>query len=193
MTSTEELVRNALADLAPTAPADSRAYAGVGRRITHRRRRRAATRLAAVAAVGLVAVAGAALLGGPRDEPSGFSTEPGEDVTTAPDTGQVIETSPVLRDAKDPHPRPIAGHESVDRRSASAAVCADTERQPARRTGGPRQSTRSSGNSSSTSRSPRTDWPPRPPPTRPRSRRRSRRGQESGRELVSCGVKAGVR
>jgi hypothetical protein len=87
MTSTEELVRNALADLAPTAPADSTAYAGVGRRITHRRRRRAATRLAAVAAVGLVAVAGAALLGGPRDEPSGFSTQPGEDVTTGPDTG----------------------------------------------------------------------------------------------------------
>jgi hypothetical protein len=87
MTSTEELVRNALADLAPTAPADSTAYAGVGRRITRRRRQRAAARLAAVAAVVVVAVAGAALVGGLRDEPSGFSTQPGEDTTTGPDRG----------------------------------------------------------------------------------------------------------
>jgi hypothetical protein len=86
MTSTEELVRNALADLAPTAPADSTAYAGVGRRITRRRRQRAAARLVAVAAVVVVAVTGASLAGG-RDEPQGFSTDPGGDVTTEPDTG----------------------------------------------------------------------------------------------------------
>ena len=85
MTSTEDLVRDALADLAPKAPADSTAYAGVGRRITRRRRQRAATRLAAVAAVALVAVAGASLVGDRDDEPSGFSTGPGDTRTTAPD------------------------------------------------------------------------------------------------------------
>ncbi len=86
MTSTEDQIRNALADLAPTAPADGSAYSGVGRRITRRRRQRTATRLAAVAAVALVAVAGASLVGG-RDEPSGFSTQPGDDDATLPDDG----------------------------------------------------------------------------------------------------------
>jgi hypothetical protein len=86
MTSTEDQIRNALGDLAPTAPADGSAYAGVGRSITRRRRQRAATRLAAVAAVALVAVAGASLVGG-REEPSGFSTQPGDDESTQPDDG----------------------------------------------------------------------------------------------------------
>jgi hypothetical protein len=86
MTSTEDVVRDALADLAPIAPADSSAYAGVGRRITRRRRQRAATRLAAVAVVALVAVAGASLVGR-DDEPSGFSTGEGRTITTGPDAG----------------------------------------------------------------------------------------------------------
>ena len=105
MSSTEDLVRNALADLAPVAPADSSAYAGVGRRITRRRRQRAATRLAAVAAVALVAVAGASLVGDRDDEPSGFQTGEGNTITTGPDAGQPDDGAP---------PGPGTGQDGVD-------------------------------------------------------------------------------
>ena len=95
MTSTEDLVRNALADLAPVAPADSSAYAGVGRRITRRRRQRAATRLlAAVAAVALVvALVGASPVGDRDDER--LASRPGRNtITTGPDAGQPDDEIP---------------------------------------------------------------------------------------------------
>lgn len=62
--STEDTVRDALADLAPRVPAGDQALVGVRRAITRRRRRRAVARtgvaavlLAAVATAGVVAVA----------------------------------------------------------------------------------------------------------------------------------------
>lgn len=113
MTSTEDLVRDALADLAPIAPADSTAYAGVGRRITRRRRQRAATRLAAVAAVGLMAVAGASLVGDRDDEPSGFSTGEGNTITTVPDAEQPDDGAP---------PGPGTGQDGVDAGDDSAST-----------------------------------------------------------------------
>jgi hypothetical protein len=58
MTTTEDLVRRALADLAPAAPADDSARAGLRRAIAHHHRRRRA-RIVAVAAVVALAAAGA--------------------------------------------------------------------------------------------------------------------------------------
>jgi hypothetical protein len=87
MTTTEDLVRDGLAALAPTARADAAAYAGIERAITHRRRRRTAARVAAVAAVALAAV-GAGVLGADRDETPGFSTRP--DATATPEPGRVM-------------------------------------------------------------------------------------------------------
>ena len=57
MTTTEDLVRRALADLAPAAPADDSARAGLRRAIAHHHRRRRA-RIVAVAAVVALAAAG---------------------------------------------------------------------------------------------------------------------------------------
>lgn len=84
--STEDTVRDALADLAPQVPAGDQALAGVRRAITRRRHRRAVARtgvaavlLAAVATAGVVAVAG----GNEPDEtdvgtPTTTTTEPVE-------------------------------------------------------------------------------------------------------------------
>lgn len=92
MSSTEDLLRERLVRLAPTAPADAVAFEGVERRITHRRRQRAAARVAAVAAVALVAVGVGSLATG-RDEASDYSTTPSEtpgtpDPREAPAVGQ---------------------------------------------------------------------------------------------------------
>jgi hypothetical protein len=85
MTSTEDLVRAGLHDLAPAAPADDAAYAGVRRAITRRRRQRAAARVTAVAALALVAVGTAALV--LREDTPGYSTDRGGTTeTTAPGT-----------------------------------------------------------------------------------------------------------
>ncbi|HEX6570331.1 MAG TPA: hypothetical protein VF015_14265 [Acidimicrobiales bacterium] len=85
MTSTEDLVRAGLHDLAPAAPADDAAYAGVRRAITRRRRQRAAARVTAVAALALVAVGTAALV--QREDTPGYSTDRGGTTeTTAPGT-----------------------------------------------------------------------------------------------------------
>ena len=165
MTSTEDLVRNALADLAPVAPADSSAYAGVGRRITRRRRQRAATRLAAVAAVALVAVAGASLVGDRDDEPSGFQTGEGNTITTGPDAGQPDDGAP-----RDRAPGRTA---STPRMTAC---------RPARRGGSaPRRSrSRRAGRSSNRTRSGST--PPSLAAPR-RSRTRTRRCASAGRRI----------
>jgi hypothetical protein len=93
--SGEDRLRDALADLAPGAPADDRAFAGVQRAVTRRRRHRAVARAAAVV-VALGVAAGGALAvaaGGPgapdastpaeqADGPAGRSTTS----ATAPST-----------------------------------------------------------------------------------------------------------
>lgn len=91
MSSTEDLLRERLARLAPSAPADRAAFEGIERRITHRRRRRAAARVAAVAAVALVAVGVGSLATG-GDESSDVSTRPAETTTTAPPEGAAAPT-----------------------------------------------------------------------------------------------------
>jgi len=78
----EDMVRDALADLAPRVPAGDEALGGMRRAITRRRRRRTAVR-AGVAAVLLVAVAAAgavALSGGDSEQPSDMIDQP----TTTP-------------------------------------------------------------------------------------------------------------
>jgi hypothetical protein len=73
----DDPVRDALAALAPLAPADDAAFAGVRRAVTRRRRRRNAGRIAAaVVAVGLIAGGGLAVTGGPGGDESGYVTEP---------------------------------------------------------------------------------------------------------------------
>ena len=73
--TTDDLVRDALADLAPLAPADESAFAGVRRAVARRRRRRTAGRLAVVAlAVGLVAGGGVAVA--LRSDESRVTTRP---------------------------------------------------------------------------------------------------------------------
>ena len=91
MSSPEDQLRERLARLAPSAPADALAFEGIERRITHRRRQRAAARLAAVAAVALVAVGVASLATG-RDERSDVSTQPAETTTSAPDATAAAPT-----------------------------------------------------------------------------------------------------
>lgn len=89
MTSTEDLLRDGLARLAPRAPADQAAYAGLGRAVTRRRRRRAAARVAAVTAVALMALGAAGLATRPTGDP-GYSTDVStatSTTTTAPDAG----------------------------------------------------------------------------------------------------------
>jgi hypothetical protein len=100
--STEDTVRDALADLAPRVPAGDQALAGVRRAITRRRRRRAVARtgvaavlLAAVATAGVVAVAGG-------NEPS--ETDMGTPTTTTTDTvapGGRLRFGPVSLDLPD--------------------------------------------------------------------------------------------
>jgi hypothetical protein len=91
MSSPDDLLRERLARLAPSAPADSMAFEGIERRITHRRRRRAAARVAAVAAVALVAV-GVGTLATGRDQRSDVSTQPAETTTSEPDASAAAPT-----------------------------------------------------------------------------------------------------
>jgi hypothetical protein len=70
MTTTEDLVRRALADLAPAVPANDSARAGLRRAIAHRHRRRRARIVAVAAAVVALAAAGAGgLLSGSAGQP----------------------------------------------------------------------------------------------------------------------------
>jgi hypothetical protein len=84
--TTDDLVRDALTDLAPIAPADDTAFAGVRRAVARRRRRRAAGRVAAaLLAVGLIAGGGVVIGGVRRDGESRVATRP----PTTGDTRQV--------------------------------------------------------------------------------------------------------
>src|SRR5262245_11959555 len=90
---TDDLVREALADLAPTAPADNTALAGVHRAIGRRRRRQHVARAVAVAAVALVAVAigtGALVL---RAEDNNIDVGTGGDGQTTTTTEPTTETT----------------------------------------------------------------------------------------------------
>jgi hypothetical protein len=100
--STEDTVRDALADLAPRVPAGDQALAGVRRAITRRRRRRAVARtgvaavlLAAVATAGVVAVVSG-------NEPS--ETDMGTPTTTTTEPvapGGRLQFGPVSLDLPD--------------------------------------------------------------------------------------------
>jgi hypothetical protein len=73
----DDPVRDALADLAPLAPADDAAFSGVRRAVTRRRRRRTAGRVAAAfLAVGLIAGGGLAVTGGLGGEEGRVATRP---------------------------------------------------------------------------------------------------------------------
>jgi hypothetical protein len=111
MTSTEDLLRDVLDDLAPGAPADGRAYAGVGRAITRRRRRRAQVRMAAVAAVALAALGTAALVGRSHEQ-SGVATRP--DVTTTQDEDRGPEPGTRPDGEEDPTETPDDGPDTVE-------------------------------------------------------------------------------
>ena len=73
--NTDDMVREALADLAPDAPADSSALAGFHRAIHRRRRRQTVARVAAAVAVLAMAVGAGALLLHAEDDPADFGTD----------------------------------------------------------------------------------------------------------------------
>jgi hypothetical protein len=74
--TTDEFVRDALADLAPLAPADDAAFAGVRRAVTRRRRRRTAGRVAAVVLAAGVLTGGVLATAGQRNDEAGITTRP---------------------------------------------------------------------------------------------------------------------
>jgi hypothetical protein len=84
---TDDMVRDALADLAPVAPADSTALAGMHRAIGRRRRRQQVTRVAAAVAVLAFAVGAGALVLRADSDPSNVSTEPDDGKPTTDTTG----------------------------------------------------------------------------------------------------------
>jgi hypothetical protein len=88
--STENKVRDALADLAPLVPAGDEALAGVRRAITRRRRRRTAVR-ATVAAGLLVAVATAGVLASAADDRPGETDIVGNPTTTTETVPDVVD------------------------------------------------------------------------------------------------------
>jgi hypothetical protein len=98
----EDTLRDALRGLAPTAPADEAAHAGVRRAITRRRRRRTTGRVAAVVLAVAAVAGGRALVAGlddaegPRystDDAPGPTAQPGPSApTTAPATGDTGAT-----------------------------------------------------------------------------------------------------
>jgi hypothetical protein len=87
--STEDKVRDALADLAPLVPAGDEALAGVRRAITRRRRRRTAVRVTVAAGL-LVAVAAAGLL-------ASVGGEDGTNISETPPSPTTSTTEPLSR------------------------------------------------------------------------------------------------
>lgn len=84
---TDDMVREALADLAPVAPADNTALAGMHRAIGRRRRRQHVARaMAAFAVLALAIGAGAVLLGAESNSPD-ISTQPDHGKPTTDTTG----------------------------------------------------------------------------------------------------------
>jgi hypothetical protein len=111
MTTSEDLLRDALDDLAPGAPADERAYAGIGRAITRRRRRRTTVRVAGIAAALLVAVGTAAVVA--RDHERTSTVGP-PDVTTAPEDDKGPDPGTKPDGEEDPDGKPDDGGPVVD-------------------------------------------------------------------------------
>jgi hypothetical protein len=130
----DDLVRDALADLAPLAPADDAAYAGVRRAVSRRRRRRATGRIAAAVLVLGVIAGGALAATGLQEDEGGLSTRPprervsfGDISLELPASWQVIRSdtdSMCIGPAGNPYPRyddcsglelyrgdPLPGHE----------------------------------------------------------------------------------
>jgi hypothetical protein len=108
VTGPEDTLRKALRDLAPTAPADEAAHAGVRRAITRRRRRRTTGRVAAVVLAVAAVAGGRALVAGSGDaegpryatDDAGPSDRPGPSTPTPPtgDTGATHTFGPVTFD-----------------------------------------------------------------------------------------------
>jgi hypothetical protein len=85
---TDDMVREALADLAPVAPADNTALTGMHRAIGRRRRRQHVARaMAALAVLALAIGAGAVLLGAESNSPD-ISTQPDDGKPTTDTTGE---------------------------------------------------------------------------------------------------------
>jgi hypothetical protein len=89
---TDDKLREALADLAPVAPADGSALAGVHRAIGRRRRRQHVARIAAAVVVLALAAGTTAVVLQAEDDPAGFGTDgstPSTETTpTTPDTAE---------------------------------------------------------------------------------------------------------
>jgi hypothetical protein len=110
MTGTEDTLRDALRGLAPTAPADETAHAGVRRAITRRRRRRTTGRVAAVVLAVAAVAGGRALVVASEDAegPPGYATDDAPSPTAQPgpstpapgtgDTGATQSFGPVTFD-----------------------------------------------------------------------------------------------
>jgi hypothetical protein len=88
---TDDMVRDALADLAPVAPADNTALAGMHRAIGRRRRRQQVARIAAAVAFVALAVGTTAVVLDAESDPSQISTDP--DDTTTPTTTPTTPTT----------------------------------------------------------------------------------------------------
>jgi hypothetical protein len=95
---TDDMVREALADLAPVAPADSSALAGMHRAIGRRRRRQQVARIAAAVTFVALAVGAGAVVLQAEGDPADVSTEPDDGKPTTDTTG---EPKPDLSDRID--------------------------------------------------------------------------------------------
>lgn len=99
---TDDMVREALADLAPTAPADNTALAGMHRAIGRRRRRQQVARIAAAVAFVALAVGTTAVVLDAESDPSQVSTDPDDTTTptTTPSTPTTTATTPETTEAR---------------------------------------------------------------------------------------------
>jgi hypothetical protein len=95
---TDDMVREALADLAPVAPADSSALAGMHRAIGRRRRRQQVARIAAAVTFVALAVGAGAVMLRAEGDPADVSTQPDDGKPTTDTTG---EPKPDLSDRID--------------------------------------------------------------------------------------------
>jgi hypothetical protein len=105
MTTTEDLVRRALADLAPAAPADDSARAGLRRAIAHHHRRRRARIVAVAAMVALAAAGAGGLLNSTAGQPD--MEVPAGPPALEPGDGRLVTFAGLLLDLP-------AGWEAVD-------------------------------------------------------------------------------
>src|SRR5262245_12257554 len=87
---TDDMVREALADLAPTAPADTTPLSGMHRAIRRRRRRQHVAPGPAAVTFGAIALGPTALVLNAEGDPSQVSTDPAD--TTTPTTTPTTTT-----------------------------------------------------------------------------------------------------